>query len=459
MRIQHYIFYSILSLFISNSYAFDLIEAWQAATTYNATYSAAMHQKAAGQEKAVQGRSQLLPQISANASYNFNNTIRPQQDSDYETHDWGLRITQPLFDVTKYANYRRGAIEAQLADTEFGIAVQKLMLETAQSYFDLLLAHDTLEATRAAKTAYARQLDQAKASFERGTATIVDTYEAQANYDGAAAKEITAQTDLEVKGNALRKLTGLNPVHIQRLDGNKVFVNKEGSSLEDWQNIALENSLDVRGKTQSVELATQNLLAQQGERLPKIQFTAGYSSNINNSDNARRNDQRTLRGSNVSVELNIPLFAGGGLRSQVREAAEKRLQAKDELEAGHRQVKEEVREAYLGVTSGESEIRATEQLLASVKSKLNATRLGKSVGVRTNLDLLEAEKEYYETIRKLAEVRYRYLLYRLKLAQAAGLLELPILVIVNQSIKHSEPRAREIKKTGYIHQTNICRKK
>lgn len=426
--------------------AFDLVDAWEAARDYDATYSAARYQRDAGAEKAAQGRAQLLPQISAIADYSRQNPIEPRTTDRYETHGWGLRLSQPLFDISKYAAYRQGRISADMAETQFNATEQELIVNTSTAYFEVLLAYDTLEATRAAKQAYAKQLEQAKVSFRIGTATIVDTYEAQANYDGSVAKEIAAETDLNIKANALRKLTGLDPRQIQLVDGSKVLDFGQTGPLETWQQVALENSLEVKARKQSMNLASQDLLARRGDRWPKINLSANYGDNINTAYNFQPSffdsNQRHTRNSAVAIELSIPLFAGGGINSQIREAAAKEMQARDELEAARRQVKEDVRRTYLGVTSGEAEVKAMEQLLASMKSKLDSTRLGKEVGVRSNLDLLQAEQQYYETISTLAEVRYRYLLSRLKLAQAAGVLEEQVLTDVNRVIRQSRAQSK-----------------
>lgn len=433
--------------------AFDLIDAWQAARDYDATYSAAKHQRDAGEEKAAQGLAQILPQVSVVADYGNQRPIEPRTSNGYDTHGWGVRASQPLFDISKYAAFRQGRISAEMARTQFSVTEQELIVKTSSAYFDVLLAYDTLEATLAAKHAYAKQLEQAKVSFRIGTATIVDTYEAQANYDAAIAKEIAAETELNIKANELRKQTGLDPKQIQLIDGNKVLDFAASGPLDTWQQVALDNSLEVKNRQQSLDMAEQELLARRGDRYPKVNLTANYGDNINTAYNSTPtwldSNQRHTRNSSIGVELSIPLFAGGGISSQIREAAAKELQAKDELEAAKRQVKEDVRRTYLGVTSGEAEVKALEQLLTSMKSKLDSTRLGKEVGVRSNLDLLQAEQQYYETIRTLAEARYRYLLARLKLAQAAGVLEPTVLADVNRVIRNgAQPKL----KTGAVRQ-------
>ncbi|MDN0082702.1 TolC family outer membrane protein [Crenobacter sp. SG2305] len=415
--------------------AVDLVGAWQAARDYDATFGSARKQRDAGQEQEVQGLSQLLPQVGLTGNYSNTNTMSPAGIPSYETHGYGVQLTQPLFDVGKYTGYRKGKLGTALADTQFSAAEQQLIVSVAQAYFDVLLARDTLDAVRAAKSAFATQLDQAKAAFQVGTATIVDTYEAQAGYDGAAAKEIVAVSDLEVKENAFRKLTGLDPKGIQRVNEPLVLVPPSPATLEAWQNQALASSLDVKAKEQSLELAKQDVTAKKGQHLPTVALTAGYQDNVTTAPIFVASP--SSRASSVGVQLTMPLFTGGGIRSQVREAVAKEEQARDDLEATRRQVSESVRRAYLGVTNGAALVRAQEQLLISAKAKLDSTKLGKEVGVRTNIDLVQAEQAYYEAVQNLASARYAYLNARLQLAQAAGTLEPPVLIDVNRSIGQS----------------------
>ena len=168
--------------------AFNLVDAWEAAQSHDAGFRAAVHQRDAGKQKAVQGRAQLLPQVSASANWTSNETTKPKTSRQYETHGWRVSAVQPLFDVSKFAAYRQGKTQANMAQSEFNHARQAKMVEVAQAYFELLLVHDTLEATRAAKNAYLKQLERARSAFHVGAATAVDIDEAKANYDAACRR-------------------------------------------------------------------------------------------------------------------------------------------------------------------------------------------------------------------------------------------------------------------------------
>ncbi|GGY08674.1 outer membrane protein [Paludibacterium paludis] len=422
--------------------AFDLIEAWQAARNYDAGYAASRADLAAGQERQAQGRAGLLPQVSVTGNYTRANPIAPKgQDQNgrdlrngAESHGYTLGMTQPLFDVSRYTGYQKGKIDTALSQTQYEQAEQQLISDVAKAYFDVLLAQDSLSATQAAKKSYKSQLDQAKTSFEVGTATITDTYEAQAGYDGAIAEEIIAQSTLEIAINNLTRLTGLPGSGIQPLASRMVLDKPDPETLDGWVAQALNNSLEIRAQTQQVARAEQDLTEKRGSHLPTVNLTANYQDNRSNQPAALGGGP--TRGSSIGVNISLPLFAGGGINAQVREAAARLDSAREKLEATRRKVREDVRRAYLGVTNGAAYVRAQEQLLVSAKSKLESTRLGKEVGVRTNLDLLKAEQDYTTTIKTLADARYRYLNARIALAQSVGRLDEGVLRGVNASIRH-----------------------
>lgn len=414
--------------------AFDLVGAWNAARGYDSGIASAQAARSAGQEQAVQGRAQLLPQVGLSANYTRNRPVEPAGISQYNSHGYGIQLTQPLFDVSKYATYRKGKAATRLADIQYDAAEQKLIVDVANAYFGVLLAQDTLAADLAAKNAYANQLAQAKTSFEVGTATRVDVDEAQAGYDAAVAKEIATRNQLEINREALRTLTGLNPDAIAPLAANMPLTRPTPDTLQPWVDQALVNSKTVEASQQQLELAKQDLLAKRGQRLPTVALSAGWQEN--RSDQPIYLGPQNTRGGTAGVNLTLPLFAGGGLNSQVREAAANELKAQDDLETARRQVRETVRQAYLGVTNGAALVEAQTQVLKSAKSKLDSTRLGKEVGVRTNLDLLQAEQAYYDAERTLAQARYSYLTAKLQLEQAAGILDGSKLASVNAVLKH-----------------------
>ena len=284
----------------------------------------------------------------------------------------------------------------------------------------MLLSQDTVASVQAAKKAFAKQLEQAKKSFDVGTSTILDTYEAQARFNAASAREIAALSELEVRRNALKTLTGLDAQAIAPLKGKVALAPPTPDKVEPWIERALAQNPAVAAAAQQLALAEQDLTASRGQHLPKLSLSAAYQDRTTNNPNAVLQQVNDSRGSSVGVTLSMPIYAGGGINSRVTESVALREQASETLEATRRKVRENVRAAFLGVANGAALVDANERLLVSAKNQLDATRLGREVGVRTILDLLSAEQAYYEAERTLAESRYNYLTAQLQLALAAG---------------------------------------
>lgn len=238
-------------------------------------------------------------------------------------------------------------------------------------------------------------------------------------------------SDLEIKRNTLAKLTGLKPEQINHLKG-RVDLGNELGTLQAWLDRAEAGSLNIKSARQQVQLAEENLTAARGKHLPTVDLSAGYSINHATDPASRLSGRGSTAGNSVGVNLTLPLYAGGGINSQVREAAANLEKSRDDLELSRREVALAVRSAWLGVSNGAAQVKAQEQLLVSAKSKLDATRLGREVGVRTNLDLLNAESSYQDAVRALASARYNLLYARLALALAAGELDDQAVASVNR---------------------------
>ncbi len=423
---------ALLSVTSPAAQAFDLLEAWQAAQAHDARFAAASYARDAGQEQTVQGRANLLPQVSINGQAGKAFNKEPDRHNS-RTQGWGVQVSQPLFDMNKWHRYKQGQINTDLANEEYLLASQSLLLNVSQAYFNVLLAQDQLRATLATKAAYLKQLEQAKAMFNVGSATIVDTYEAQAGFDAASAQEIAAKTTLKMAQARLTQLTGLPANTIQKIDGERVSLVTNQLPFETWLDTAINHSNQLKIKALAVQTATENLGISQSERLPVATLNGDYQDSYNRISG---DEKRTTRGSSVGIKISMPLFSGGAINSQVREAKAKELEAKAELEAATRDLTEEVRQNFLNVTNGQAQLIAQENLVKSAKAKLDATTLGKSVGVRSNLDLVLAEQAYSDAIQQRANARYTYLQAHLTLAQSTGLFNenLETLETINQLI-------------------------
>ena len=405
-----------------NAQAFDLQAAWDAALGYDASHSAAAYQRLAAQENIPQARAALLPQVSLNGTYQRNYPIEPDADSN-NSYGYSVQATQTLFDASKYADYKQGKLAAKLADAQFDLSEQQLLLNVSQAYFDVLTAYDLISASKASKILYERQLEQAKTMFDVGAATIVDTHEAQAGLDNAQVQVLNAEQKLHLAQQKLEYYTGLNPTDIERIDGKQVKRILNRKTLTEWQQLAYLSNTHISAKHLAVEQAQASVQKAKANRYPTVELQAAYQDQHQQVSNLGFSEKVHNKGASIGVNLSMPLYTGGALSSQVRQAQLELLQREDELTASKRDTDLQVREQYLNVQSGLAQVNALEQLVLTNRKKLESSQLGQQVGVRSNLDVIDAQKTLAESEQQLAKARYDYLQAQLALAQAAGQLQ------------------------------------
>lgn len=409
---------------VAPAHGADLLEIYREALGQDPTYQAARAARQAGQEKVPQGRAGLLPSVTANANTTWNEVdttyrtpgLFPSGVARYNSHGYGLTLTQPLYRRQNLAAYEQAKAAVVATDAQFAQAGQDLALRVAQAYFDVLLAQDNLALARAQKAAIAEQLAQAKRAFEVGTATITDTHDAQARYDLVTAQEIAAQNELEVRRRALEQLTGRPVEELQPLRGEPPLDPPQGG-MDAWVEKAVEAHPSVAAARAALEAAHRQVEFARGGHHPTLDVVASYTDNRVGGGTFGGFDQTSKI---IGLQLAVPLYQGGATDSRVREALANEEKARQELEAAVRAVTQQVRAAYLGVTSGVAQVRALKQALVSNQLSLDSTQLGLEVGVRTSVDLLNARQQLYTAKRDLAQATYGYILARLRLEAAAG---------------------------------------
>jgi outer membrane protein len=422
--------------------AADLLDTFHAAQANDPVIAAARATQQAGEEKLSQGRSLLMPSINLTANSTFN-SLTSQYDPSippllvgatnrYNSYGYGVTLVQPLFRQQNWQAYSESELQAAQAELQLKIAEQDLIVRVAQAYFDVLIAQDSVGLVDAQKTAISEQLEQAKRNFEVGSATITDTLEAQARYDLTGAQEIAAQNDLEIKRSALQQLINAMPGDLSQLGKGFKLETPQPADMQKWVDDAQLNSLQVAIARAGAEIADKEVARNRGGHYPTVDLVANYTQNNANGSSFGIGTDTTSK--SVGVQLNVPLFAGGAVNSKWREAEANRERARQELESARRNVEQQTRQAYLGVVSGISQVKALQQALASSQSALDASKLGQEVGVRTNLDVLNAQQQLYSTRRDLYQAQYNYLVSELKLKQAAGSLGEEELNKVNQAL-------------------------
>ena len=269
-------------------------------------------------------------------------------------------------------------------------------------------------------SAISEQLAQAKRNFEVGTATIVDTLEAQARYDQASAKLISDKNDLEVKRRALLQFLGKAPEALAPLKDPLVLAPPQPADIETWVKAAEESSFTVVSAKANLEIAREEVDRQKAAHLPTLDATASWSRAYNPAASSAGIVGPITNNGSVGLTLSVPFYSGGLIQSRIREALANRDRAEQDFENTRRTVAQSVRQNFLNVTSGIAQVQALEQALASTQSQLDSTILGRDVGVRTSVDVLNAQQQVYQTRRDLQQARYNYVLNTLRLKAAAG---------------------------------------
>jgi outer membrane protein len=445
--LEHVLKYTKVTLIIllalgtqSPAQAADLVDIYRAAQNQDAVFASARAAQQAGMEKLIQGRSLLLPSVTFNANTTSNDvtinygTVSPIFVSGgmrYNTHGYGVNLVQPLFREQNWAAYNQSELQVAISEAQFKLAEQDVIMRSAQTYFDVLIAQDTVQLTAAQKTAIAEQLDQAKSNFEVGSATVTDTYEAQARFDLIVAQELAAASNLEIKRRTLQKLINAEVNQLNVLSGAFKLETPDPTDVQKWVAVSQQENFQIVQAEAAYQLAEQEVARSRGGDLPTVDLVASYGSSTATGGVFGAMDTRSTA---IGVQLNVPLFQGGAIQSRWREAESNREKAKQDLESTRRNVELQTRQAYLGVVSGIAQVQALQQALKSSESLLDASKLGQEVGVRTNLDVLNAQQQLFSTKRDLFQAQYSYLVSQLRLKAAAGNLAEADLISVNQSL-------------------------
>ncbi|HYC35719.1 MAG TPA: TolC family outer membrane protein [Usitatibacter sp.] len=401
--------------------AADLVTLYRDAQVSDPVFQAARAQYQATTERLPQARAGYLPQVTGSASVFHNYSERSgAPDRDYTTNTLAVTLAQPVLRLQNWIAIDQARKVVIQAEAVLGNARQDLALRVAQAYFDVLLAQDNVALSETQKTAIDQQLAQAKRNFEVGTATIVDTLEAQARYDQAVAKEIFDRNDLEVKRRALTLLLGKVPDGgLTPLREPLPLAEPKPGNIEEWVKTAVDSSYQVAIARANLDIAEQEVARQRAGGLP----TVDLSGSIARSDNpltGAAGISPVGRDASIGLTLSVPIFTGGLVQSRVREALALRERSQQDFETTQRNVAQSVRSSFLNVTSGIAQVRALQQALVSTQSQLDSTVLGRDVGVRTSVDVLNAQQQVFQTRRDLQQARYNYLLNTLRLKAATG---------------------------------------
>ena len=397
----------------------SLLELYDAAHGFDATYLAARALTDSAQYRVEQVEALNRPSAVATASIGNSRTDLPVLgSSNGASRQAGINGRYPLFNRANSASIAQARKSLETAQADLDSAEQDLILRVTQAYFDVLAAQDTLGTTRASKAAITEQLASAKRNFEVGTATITDTREAQARFDLASAQEIAADNDLRTKRIALDQLVGRAGVAPRPLRTPVVLPDTAPANPDDWVAAADAQHPTVLRARVGLEVARLETTKARAAQLPTVDAVASIGGAY--SRGAAVALSGTTSSASLGVQLNWPLYTGGAVQNRIKETLVLEDKSRYDLEAARRGVAQGTRVAFYGVQSGLAQVKALEAAEASSKLALEATQLGYKVGVRVNLDVLNAQTQLFQTRRDLDKARYDVLVGGLRLRQAAG---------------------------------------
>lgn len=437
---------ALAGVFAAPAQAQSLQELYDAARGYDAAYQSARALYDSAQYRLEQARGLNRPTVGLQAQAVRSNSETPyssQLRAGNTTQTVGVQASQPLYNKANSVTIEQNekAYDAARADLE--TAEQDLIVRVAQTYFDVLAAQDTLATTRTSKAAISEQLASAKRNFEVGTATITDTREAQARFDLATAQEIAAENDLRTKSIALDQLVGRNGIAPKGLAVPVVLPATPGV-VDEWVLRADNDHPTVRKARLGLEIARLETEKARAGNLPTVRLEGSYAHNHASVSSLSRpsllgqswfQDSGHGSSSAIGVTLNLPLYAGGQIQNRIKETLSLEEKSRNDLEAARRAVAQGTRQVYFAVQSGQAQVKALEAAESSSQLALEATQLGYKVGVRVNLDVLNAQTQLFQTRRELAKARYDLLVGGLRLRQAAGVLKPDDVSGVNQLLQ------------------------
>ncbi|MDQ7728854.1 TolC family outer membrane protein [Halomonas sp. SpR8] len=419
-----------------NAFALDFREAYELAKQHDPGWLAAQSESAAGQQARALGRSALLPSLNYRYSRAKNwSEVRQEtplgsttSDMDYTSYSSSFTLTQPLLDAAAFAQYQAGKAQAQAAELTLERARQALAVQVLQAYTGVLYAHDDIELAKAHLRALQEEHQRSQRFIDYGEGTRTDQLEIAAQARLVEAQLIEAEDRLSDAHNALRALTGtgappssLAPLQTDRLARNVPTPHQESPvlSLEQWHERALVHNPELAAQRSLLEAARHQLNQQRAGHLPNVRLYARSQISDSNSENVIGQRYDT---DSIGVEINLPLYSGGRVVAASRQADNTYEQTRHELDAATIELLNDVERQYRLSRSSQQRIEAYQQTVAAATARLEATRKSILGGERTNLDVLNAERERFEALRDLSRARYDYLLAWLTLRWQAGVL-------------------------------------
>lgn len=409
--------------------ALGLIQAYEAALQNDPAYRAAVYENEAGQQYEVLGRSSLLPNLSASYSNSKNQADittktafgQNAEQRNYTSMTGVIQLRQPLVNLEGIARYYQGVAQTDYSDAQFAARRQELIVRLVGAYAEAKYAEDHLALALVQRDAYAEQRRMNDRMFEKGEGTRTDMLETQAKSDMAEAQVLEAQDRVTDARNALAAMVGQE---INTLDGLRDDFRvrpMQPDGFDEWKALALERNPEIAAQRHAVEAAAQEINKNRAGHMPRLDAIASISKSSSDTINTYNQDAQT---NSIGIQLNVPLYAGGYTSAVTSQAASNHEKARADLEAKTDQILIDLRKNYSLTLSSALRINALEKSVNSARLLVEATQKSIKGGMRTNLDVLNAQQQLFTAKRDLSLARYNYLIGYLRLRQSAGVVGL-----------------------------------
>lgn len=436
MKIRGFIAIASLvgSLIAPNALAVNLLDVYRQALSSDPIFKAARAQWLTDRENLSIKRAALFPQLGATAGISRKYTSSDytgSYDSNYGNQSkYSLQLTQSLFDFGKWANVWQAQATVKRAEVTFLAAAEALLLRTSKAYFAVLQAKDVLSYTKANRVALERMLNQTKHKYDVGLIAIVDLENTRADYDDAVAREIAADNDLSVTLEKLSEITGSRYLSLDPVKENFPLLSPQPADIEKWAKAAEQQNFDLAAARYVTIEARENIKILNAGHLPTLDATGSYSYDYY-AHSQQELSVKSQKSAAAGLSLNLPLFQGGQVLAQVKQANYQYQKAISDQETAHRSTVSQTRQAYLTVLSNISQIKANKQAIESAASSLRATKAGYEAGTQTMVDVLQEQAKLYNKQKDFATSEYTYITQFLTLKQLTGILDITDLAQIN----------------------------
>ena len=415
--------FSLISSFLKGE---NLEEIYELALKNDPLLKAAEATYRAGKENKAQGRAGLLPTLSISGSSNWNEyRVLDQIIDQYNSNNYSGRLSQPVFRMDKWFQFKRGKSLSDSAQAEFGYQQQETMIRVASAYFNVLNSIDSLNAARAEEKAIGKQKDLAKKRFEVGLAAITEVQETQAAYDLTVVSRISREAQLDSARETLNSIVGKEIALLSPLKESFEISLPDPLDRESWVTLGLKNNLQLKSAKFQREAAKHSARAATSNHLPQIDIVGRVTKSTSKQGKFGGFIQNPLFGveqdtRQYAIQFNLPLYAGGSISSARRQAFANYDRAKEQTIYTERSIIRDVRSNHFGVQTQVANVTARKQALASAESALEATQIGYEVGSRNTVDLLDSQKRLFQAQRDYASSRYEYIIAMLRLKASVG---------------------------------------